>query len=80
MIFVVGIHFAGLTRSSKFVLSATSFVPFIANIGLFFPCLRTKTSTNGFTGLGGGQSRDEAPRLETPSSSPPRVAFPGEAG
>jgi hypothetical protein len=34
--FAVGIHFAGLTGSAKFVLSATSFVPFIANIGLFF--------------------------------------------
>jgi len=50
--FVVGIHFVGLTGSAKFVLSATSFVPFIANIGLFFPCLRTKTPANGAYGLG----------------------------
>jgi hypothetical protein len=34
--FVVDIHFAGLTGSAKFELSATSFVHFIANIGLFF--------------------------------------------
>jgi len=50
--FAVGIHFAGLTGSEIFVLSAASFVPFIANIGLFFPCLRTKTPANGASGLG----------------------------